>query len=134
MRFPLALLLPCVRRASRWSSPLAPRRARAPAASTPHAHEAASRNFAAPARTTDDERRDVRSAGVADWKNAERGNTERTLTAEAPPFLLATPIATPLQGGRPERSDLLFLKLLASSQPTSRDPRSYSIVSDVVRR
>ena len=28
------------------------------------------------------------------------------------PPLLATPIATPLQGGRPERSGLLFLKLL----------------------
>ena len=29
--------------------------------------------------TTDDERRDARSAGVADWKTAARGNTERTL-------------------------------------------------------
>ena len=35
------------------------------------------------------------------------------LTAEAPP-LLATPIATLLQGGRPERSGLLFLKLLVA--------------------
>ena len=36
------------------------------------------------ARTTDDERRDVRrSAGVADWTTARRGNTERTLTATA---------------------------------------------------
>ena len=36
------------------------------------------------ARTTDDERRDVRrSAGVADWKTTRRGNTERTLTAAA---------------------------------------------------
>ena len=42
------------RRARRWSSPPAPRRARAPAASTPHAHDAASfRNLAAPARTDD---------------------------------------------------------------------------------
>ena len=32
-------------------------------------------------RATDDERRDVRSAGVADWKTARRGNTERALTA-----------------------------------------------------
>ena len=43
-----------------------------------------------------------------------QGNTERTLTAyhgrRAP--VLATPIATPLQGGRPERSGLLFLKIL----------------------
>ena len=56
------------------------------------------------ARAIDDERRDVRSAGVADWKTSRRGNTERTLTPacrRAP--LLATPIATPLQGGRPER-------------------------------
>ena len=37
---------------------------------------------AARARTTpSDERYDVRSAGVADWKTARRGNTERTLTA-----------------------------------------------------
>ena len=39
----------------------------------------------APARTTDDERRDVRSAGVADWNTALGGNTERTLTAAAAP-------------------------------------------------
>ena len=32
-----------------------------------------------------DERRDVRSAGVADWKTARRGSTERTLTAAAGP-------------------------------------------------
>ena len=37
---------------------------------------------AARARTTpSDERYDVRSAGVADWKTAAWGNTERTLTA-----------------------------------------------------
>ena len=39
------------------------------------------------ARTIDDERRDVRSAGVADWITARRGNTERTLTAAAGPSL-----------------------------------------------
>ena len=33
------------------------------------------------ARTTDGERCDVRSTGVADWKTARRGNAERTLTA-----------------------------------------------------
>ena len=43
MRLSLALLLPRSRRASRWSSLPAPRRARAPAASTPHAHEAVAR-------------------------------------------------------------------------------------------
>ena len=36
-------------------------------------------------RRSTDERRDVRSAGVADWKAARRGNTERTLTAAAGP-------------------------------------------------
>ena len=36
---------------------------------------------AAHPRTTDDERRDVRSAGVADWATVEGGGTERTLTA-----------------------------------------------------
>ena len=43
MRLSLALLLPRSRRASRWSSSPAPRRARAPAASTPHAHVAVAR-------------------------------------------------------------------------------------------
>ena len=32
-------------------------------------------------------------------------------------LLIATPIATPLQGGRPERSGLLFLKLLSRYEP-----------------
>ena len=60
------------------------------------------------ARTTDERTmRRVRSAGVADWITALQGNTERTLTAAAPPTLLATPIATPLQCGRPKRSGLL---------------------------
>ena len=36
-------------------------------------------------RRPTDERRDVRSAGVADWETARRGNTERTLTAAAGP-------------------------------------------------
>ena len=36
-------------------------------------------------RRPTDERRDVRSAGVADWKTARGGNTERTLTAAAGP-------------------------------------------------
>ena len=34
---------------------------------------------------TTDEQRDVRSAGVPDWKTARRGNTEHTLTATAGP-------------------------------------------------
>ena len=37
------------------------------------------------ARTTDDKRLDVRSAGVADWATARGGNTERALTAAAGP-------------------------------------------------
>ena len=40
---------------------------------------------AAHAPMSDDERHDVRSAGVADWKTAEQGNTERMLTAEVGP-------------------------------------------------
>ena len=36
-------------------------------------------------RRPTDERGDVRSAGVADWKTARRGNTERALTAAAGP-------------------------------------------------
>ena len=36
-------------------------------------------------RKSFNERRDVRSAGVADWITARRGNTERTLTAAAAP-------------------------------------------------
>ena len=35
--------------------------------------------------TTDDERRDVRSAVVADWNTARGGNTERALTAAVGP-------------------------------------------------
>ena len=90
MRFFACAVAPSRRRARRWSwsSPPAPRRARAPAASTPHAHDTASfRNLAATRARTDDRRTrcDVRTAGVADWKTAARGNTERTLTAEAGP-------------------------------------------------
>ena len=76
------------RRAGRWSSPPAPRRARAPAASTPHAHDAASFRNLSRASThgrPTNERCDERSAGVADWNTALRGNTERTLTAAAGP-------------------------------------------------
>ena len=65
--FSLALLLPRSRRVSRWSSLPAPRRARAPAASTPHAHDAASfRNLAAPART-DDRRTNDATSGPQEW-------------------------------------------------------------------
>ena len=44
-----------------------------------HTHARARKH--ARARTNDDERRDVRSVGVADWITARGGNTERTLTA-----------------------------------------------------
>ena len=66
---------------------------------------------AAHAPTTDDERRDVRSAGVADWKTAERENTERTLTAEAPPPS-CDPYRHALTRRPPRKVRLLFLKLL----------------------
>ena len=69
------------------------------------------------ARTIDDERRDVRSADrrrVADWithcTTGEYGAYAHRLGAPLS-LLLAAPIATPLQGGRPERPGLLFLKL-----------------------
>ena len=101
------------RRAGRWSSPPAPRRARAPAASTPHAHDAASfRNLAAPART-DDRRTNDATCGPQEWLTGTLHDggirSVRSPLRRAP--LLATPIATPLQCGRPERSGLLFLKL-----------------------
>ena len=98
------------RRARRWSSPPAPRRARAPAASTPHAHDAASfRSFAAPART-DDRRTNDATSGPQEWLTGtlhEGGiRSVRSPLRRAP--LLATPIATPLQCGRPKRPGLLF--------------------------
>ena len=104
------------RRAGRWSSPPAPRRARAPAASTPHAHDAASfRNPAAPART-DDRRTNDATCGPPEWLTGKLhdGGTRSVRSPLRRPPLLATPIATPLQGGRPERPGLLFLKLLAA--------------------
>ena len=55
----------------------------------------------------------------------------RSLLRRAP--LLATPFAVPLQGGRPERSDLLFLKLLTTSrsnQPHCPPPHSHSGTRD----
>ena len=41
-----------------------------------------------------------------------RGCTARLTAAAGPPQALASPIATPLQGGRPERPGRLFLKML----------------------
>ena len=67
----------------------------------PHPQRTAPRSHAARtharARTTDDERRDVRSAGVADWITARRGIRKVRSPLRRVP-LLATPIATPLQG------------------------------------
>ena len=95
-----------------------------PIRSTPR--HASTHARAAHARTTDGERRDVRSAGVADWKTSKRGDTERTLTAQAghPPCDPHRHIATPLQGGRPERPGLLFLRLLRTVSPDPQGPRS----------
>ena len=99
------------RRARRWSSLPAPRRARAPAAGIPHAHDAASfRSSAAPART-DDRRTNDATCGPQAWLTGRlHGGGIRSVRSplrRAP--LLATPIATPLQCGRPKRPGLLFL-------------------------
>ena len=53
---------------------------------------------------------------------------EGTRSVRSPPRrppLLATPIATPLQGGRPERSGLLFLKLLLVTRDAAHHHRPY---------
>ena len=115
MRFSLVLLLPRTAVPGAGARPPAPRRARAPAASTPPAHEADARfgrpfsgrsfsrlasrcaarhagsfrNFAAPART-DDRRTNDATCGPQAWltgslHDARRGNAERTLTALADP-------------------------------------------------
>ena len=77
---------------------------------TPHAHDAASfRNLAAPVRT-DDRRTNDATSGPQEWLTGSLHDggirSVRSPLRRAP--LLATPIATPLQCGRPERSDLLF--------------------------
>ena len=54
------------------------------------------------------------TCGPPEWLTGKLQD-EGTRSVRSPPRrppLLATPIATPLQGGRPERSGLLFLKLL----------------------
>ena len=53
----------------------------------------------------------MRSAGVADWITAAGGGHGAYAHCLGAPPLLATPIATPLQGGRPERPGPLFVKL-----------------------
>ena len=52
--------------------------------------------------------------GPPEWLTGKLhdGGTRSVRSPPRRPPLLATPIATPLQGGRPERSGLLFLKLL----------------------
>ena len=110
--FSLALLLPRAavpgagahppRRAALALLPLVPR--------TPHAHDAASfRNLAVPVRT-DDRRTNDATSGPQEWLTGSLHDggirSVRSPLWRAP--LLATPIATPLQCGRPERSDLLF--------------------------
>ena len=87
MRFSLALLLPRAavpgagarppRRAALALLPLVPR-----TRTTPPPFEIC--RASTHGRPTN-ERCDVRSAGVADWKTARGGNTERTLTAAARP-------------------------------------------------
>ena len=69
---------------------------------------------AAHAPTTDDKRRDVRRAvRRRGWLEDCTRRSVRSPLRRLP--LLATPIATPLQGGRPERSGLLFKLLNAYS-------------------
>ena len=72
-------------------------------------HAASFRNFAAPART-DDRRTNDATCGPQEWLTGslhEGGiRSVRSPLRRAP--LLATPIATPLQCGRPKRPDLLF--------------------------
>ena len=72
-----------------------------------HAHAHALRTRRRP--TTNDA-----TCGPPAWLTGRlhKGGTRSVRSPLRRPPLLATPIATPLQGGRPERSDLLFLELL----------------------
>ena len=86
-------------------------RARFPRHVSPHQHARARC-----ARTEDAQRRTIRhtTCGPPEWL-AGKLQDEGTRSVRSPPRrapLFATPIATPLQGGRPERPGLLFLKLL----------------------
>ena len=75
--------------------------------------------LATPARTRAPrahERRPVTNdttCGPPEWLTGklQHGGTRSVRSPPRQPPLLATPIATPLQGGRPERPGLLFLKL-----------------------
>ena len=74
--------------------------------------------FAAPARTHDRRTNDA-TCGPQGWltKRLHDGRIRSVRSPLRRPLLLATPIATPLQCGRPQRSGLLFLKLLLSALP-----------------
>ena len=58
------------------------------------------------------------------------GGTERTLTAVAGP-LLATPIATPLQGSRPKRPDLLLNLSQRDFSPSRLQCELFDLTHDV---
>ena len=64
------------------------------------------------------------TCGPPEWLTGklQQGGTRSVRSPPRRPPLLATPIATPLQGGRPERSDLLFLKLLVEPETVARPP------------
>ena len=134
MRFFARAVVASRRCARCWSSPPAPRRARAPAASTPHAHDTASfRNLAAPART-DDRRTNDATSGPQEWltESLHEGGIRSVRSPLRRDPLLATPIATPLQCSRPERSGLLFLKLLVTRE-RRRNQQSALAVPERVR-
>ena len=62
--------------------------------------------------TTDDERRDARSAGVAVWITARGGNTERTLTAAAGPSPCDPLSPRPCKAAAPKGPVFCFLNYL----------------------
>ena len=79
-----------------------------PAARCAARHAASFRNFAAPART-DDRRTNDATCGPQAWLTGKLhdGGIRSVRSPLRRPPLLATPIATPLQCGRPERPGLL---------------------------
>ena len=129
MRFFACAVIASRRRAGRWSSPPAPRRARAPAASTPHAHDAASfRNFAAPART-DDRRTGDATSGPQEWLTAGRLHDGATGEYGAYAHRCGGPLSSrplsplPCNAAVPPKNDLLFNFSLG---PSPCDPHRHT--------
>ena len=131
MFFSLALLLPRVRRASCWSSPPAPRRARAPAASTPHAQKVASRNLGTltaaagpspcdPYRQALPMRPSLKARTFSFLNYCASTDDRRTNDATCGPQEWVADWITAL-GGNPERT------LTAAAGPSPRDPYRHSL-------